>query len=306
MLERAGPPAEALRWVERTAGRGATTVGWRRLRGGIASVVHRVRLAYIDGSHGSVVLRRFLRDDWGDPSVFIAEEVQVLRALENADIGVAVPHLLGASITGEGAGGRPALLMEHVPGRVHLRPRDGAHWLGQMAHTGARIHQVSIDAKPFESWLEIEKLRVPSNATRPDLWRVAHGALREQSPSYTPRLVHRDYQHFNLLWVRDRLAAVLDWGSACLGPADVDVGHCRLNLAVLFSPEWAEEFLRMYEAEAGAMVDPWWDLAELCVYGDDWPRFIPMQVAGRTSVDTAGMTARVEAVIEATLDRLSN
>lgn len=304
MATRQAPPPEALRWVERVVGGGARVVGTRRLRGGIASVVHRVRLEAGGGAPRDVVLRRWMRDDWGDTRELVADEVRVLTALEAHDIGAAVPRLLGFSTTGDDAGGAPALVMEHLPGRVHLRPRDRDGWLRQMAATAARIHALDIEAKPFESWLETEELRAPSDTRRPELWDRAHAILRAGGPAFRPQFVHRDYQHFNLLWVRDRLSAVLDWGSACCGPADIDVGHCRLNLAVLIAPDWAGDFLRMYESEAGRRVDPWWDLSELCIYGDWWPRFIPDQVAGRREVDTTGMTARVEAVLEATLARL--
>jgi len=51
-------------------------------------------------------------------------------------------------------------------------------------------------------------------------------------------------------------------------------------------------------------VDPWWDLYALTAYGDEWRQFIPVQVAGRAPVDTAGMTSRVEDLLEATLSRL--
>ncbi|MCW2936210.1 MAG: hypothetical protein JWM19_7172 [Actinomycetia bacterium] len=63
-----------------------------------------------------------------------------------------------------------------------------------------------------------------------------------------------------LLWRRGRLTGVVDWATSCTGPADFDVGHCRLNLAVLFGADWAERLRLAYEAEAGRAVDPWWDL----------------------------------------------
>ena len=305
-MTRSAPSPDTLRWVERVVGGSARVIAVRRLRGGIASVVHRLRLDVGGGGPRDVVLRRWTRDDWGDTRELVADEVRVLTALERCDIGVAVPRLLGASVTGDDAGGSPALVMDHLPGRIHLRPGDGdrSGWLGQMATTAARIHALDIEAKPFESWMDTDQLRPPSDTRRPDLWDRAHEVLRAQPPGFRPAFVHRDYQHFNLLWVRNRMTAVLDWGSACSGPTDIDIGHCRLNLAVLFSPEWADEFLRRYEAEAGRRVDPWWDLAELCVYGDSWPQFIPVQVAGRREVDTKAMTARVEAVVEATLRRM--
>jgi aminoglycoside phosphotransferase (APT) family kinase protein len=109
--------------------------------------------------------------------------------------------------------------------------------------------------------------------------------------------IHRDYQHFNLLWSCEQLTGVIDWVEASIGPPDIDVGHCRLNLAVLFSSEIAERFLAIYEAEAGRRVDPRWDVHALLSYGPDWKRFLPLQIDGRAPLDVAGMTRRVEAVL---------
>jgi hypothetical protein len=97
---------------------------------------------------------------------------------------------------------------------------------------------------------------------------------------------------------------VVDWEGASSGPPDFDAGHCRLNLAVLFSADWAERFRYAYEARAGRRVDPWWDLYALASYNDSWQWFIPVQVDGRAQVDVAGMTGRVEELVQATLRRL--
>jgi aminoglycoside phosphotransferase (APT) family kinase protein len=128
--------------------------------------------------------------------------------------------------------------------------------------------------------------------------------LRQQAPEPATCFIHRDFQHFNLLWRRGRLTGVVDWVRSCTGPADFDTGHCRLNLAVLFGADWAERLRLAYEAEAGRSVDPWWDLYAVTAYSDEWRRFIPVQVAGRAPVDTAGMTSRVEDLLEVTLGRL--
>ncbi len=66
----------------------------------------------------------------------------------------------------------------------------------------------------------------------------------------------------------------------------------------------ADEFLAAYEFEAGRRVDPGWDLRALMSYDHQWKQFIPIQVAGRTSVDTAGMDARIEATVRAAVRRL--
>ena len=168
----------------------------------------------------------------------------------------------------------------------------------------ARIHNLQVAAPPFRSRIDAAAPVTPASATRPALWEAAFGILRQQAPEPATCFIHHDFQHFNLLWRRDRLTGVVDWTTSCTGPADFDAGHCRLNLAVLFGADWAERFRLAYEAEAGRAVDPWWDLYALTAYSDEWRQFIPVQVAGRAPVDASGMTTRVEDLLEATLGRL--
>lgn len=73
---------------------------------------------------------------------------------------------------------------------------------------------------------------------------------------------------------------------------------------MLFRADWAERFQLAYESRAGRRVDPWWDLCALATYTDSWQQFIPVQVNGRAKVDVAGMTGRVEELLQATLRRL--
>jgi aminoglycoside phosphotransferase (APT) family kinase protein len=167
-----------------------------------------------------------------------------------------------------------------------------------------RIHDAAIAAPAYDRWVDPWRLAVPATASRAGLWRTLARVLREQESSYEPCFIHRDFQHFNLLWSRGRLTGIVDWGSAASGPPDIDAGHCRLNLAVLFSADWAERFRLAYEARTARRIDPWWDLNALASYNDSWPQFIPVQVNGRAQVDVAGMTARVEELLKATLRRL--
>ena len=193
----------------------------------------------------------------------LATETTILPALERSDI--PAPRLIGS--TSDAADAGPAVLMTRVPGRIDLMPHDRESWLRQMAQTLARIHALDIDAQPFESWLDRSRLSPPPDASRPDIWREAIALVgEERAPTHTC-FIHRDYQHFNLLWSRERLTGVIDWVGASVGPPDVDVGHCRLNLTVLFSADVAERFRLMYEAEAGRKVDPWWDIQALLSFG---------------------------------------
>ncbi len=297
-------PAEAVAWVQRTLGRGARVVGWRRLTGGLTSLVHRLTVVQ-NGRRRPFVLRRWVPDaehqEYAARSV--ALETAILTALERSDL--PTPRLIGS--TTDAAHGGPAVLMTRVPGHVHLTPRDQERWLRQAAQTLTRIHALDINAKPFESWLDRSRLSPPSEASRTEIWNEAIALVAEEREPVRTCFIHRDYQQFNLLWSRERLTGVIDWVQASVGPPDIDVGLFRLNLTLLFSADVADRFRQIYEAEAGRKVDPQWDVHSLLTFGmlppSDWKRFLPILIDGRAPLDVDGMTSRVEDVLERTLRR---
>jgi Phosphotransferase enzyme family len=303
-FRRRRPSSQTLDWVERVAG--ARVVAWRRMTGGVASVVHRLTIDLGSGRE-VLVLRQyeheFLAHLGSETAALVRDEVATLRAVHDA--GLPAPEPLAADTDGRESGGHPAILMTRLPGRVDVTPADPEGWLRQIAAMAVRIHDVRVAAAPpFRSRIDAPAPVVPASATRPAVWEAAFHTLRQRAPEPPACFIHRDLQHFNLLWRRGRLTGVVDWATSCTGPADFDIGHCRLNLAVLFGADWAERLRLAYEAEAGRAVDPWWDLYAVAAYSDAWRRVITVQVAGRTHVDTAGMTSRVEDLLEATLGRL--
>lgn len=294
-FRRRRPSAEALDWVERELG--VRVVGLRRMTGGIIAAVHRLTVQHVpSGRRESVVLRQY--EHHGE----VEREAGILRQV--GDAGLSAPRLLAASATGAETGGHPSVLMTCLPGRVDLSPADPGRWLEQMADLAVRIHDAGVAAPPFVRWIDFHRLTVPATASQPRLWHALARVLTDQERPHDRRFLHGDFQHFNVLWSRGRLTGVVDWGFAASGPADIDVGHCSLNLAVLFGADWAQRFRLAYEARAGRRVDPWWELCAVAIYNDSWPRFIPVQVDGRAEVDTAGMTARVEELLQATMRRL--
>jgi aminoglycoside phosphotransferase (APT) family kinase protein len=290
------------------------------MTGGMCSVVH--RLTIDRGSYRDMlVLRRYEHADSGMAGM-VRHEVATLRAVHDA--GLPAPEQIAADADGREADGHPAVLMTRLPGRLDVTPADPEGWLRQIAVMAARIHEAPVAAGPFEARIDAapfstngwrQRTRslipvstgtpvIPASATRPAVWEAAFGILRQQAPEPATCFIHRDLQPFNLLWRRGRLTGVVDWARSCTGPADFDVGHCRLNLAAMFGADWAERLRLAYEAEAGRAVDPWWDLYTLTAYSDEWRQIIPVMVAGRAPVDTAGMTSRVEDLLEAALARL--
>ena len=285
--------------MERSLGRGARVAGFRRLTGGIGSAVHRVTVADRSGDRRFVVLRQYENDKGAS---LIEREAFALEAV--APTPVPAPRVIAYDVVGATAGGYPSLLMTRERGDVFLTPTDEDAWVEQMATVLTIIHELDLHAPPYARWAAIAERPAPSSARDVALWDEVKRVLSQPEPGVEHTFIHRDFQHFNMLWARERLTSVIDWTWTSRGPREVDVGHCRLNLAVLFGPSTAELFLQRYELLSGRSVDPWWDLHGLAGYSDHWQEFIPIQVAGRRQVDVDGMPGRVEDVMRAILARL--
>ena len=283
---------EALDWIESETGR--RVIRTKRLRGGLTSDVHAVALS----GGETLVLRRYT--EWGKEAADCVErEAATLEKLVGTDL--PAPRLVAA----EPAGDVPMLLMTRLPGRVWLTPNDTDAWLEQMARTLAHVHATPIDGACAESrTIDPKHVDIPVWTARRELWERIASILAAPPESFSPVFLHSDYQHFNMLWSRGRLTGLVDWVFASPGHPDYDVAHCRLNLAVLFSIDVAERFRVLYEAESGRRVDPWWDLRGLTSYGQGWKKFIPIQVAGRAVVDTAGMNDRIEGLMQLIIKRM--
>ncbi|MHB8378573.1 MAG: aminoglycoside phosphotransferase family protein [Acidimicrobiales bacterium] len=252
------------------------------------------------GERSRVVMRRWLEPE---TESFVEREAAALTGL--AATRIPAPAFLAADASGEHAG-CPALLMEWLPGRMDLAPRDSKRWLEALAHVAAEIHDARIELPTYD--VGINLMELDSNSfdwsTNPEGWKHATRLISDETVPSSDVFLHGDFQHFNTLWSRRELSGIVDWTFAAVGPREVDTGRCRLNLAVLFSVEWAETFRHAYEAEAGVALDPWWELRSMMSYGPDWPTFIPLQVGGRARVDVAGMHSRVDALLMSILQRM--
>ena len=94
------------------------------------------------------------------------------------------------------------------------------------------------------------------------MWQAAFDRLHADTPAFRETYIHRDFHPTNVLWLDGKVSGVVDWPNACRGPAGVDVGHCRVNLALLYSVEVADLFLTAYELHASSsfIYDSYWDI----------------------------------------------
>ncbi len=132
--------------------------------------MHRLAVETRGGSRTQVILRRWTPTAWGewtDARELVQREAHVLQALASTD--VPAPRLLAADANGNETG-VSCLLMTRLPGRMDLAPADPQVWLRQMVDMAVRIHELEVDAPPYE-W-EPKMVPVPAWTTRPGDWRA--------------------------------------------------------------------------------------------------------------------------------------
>lgn len=254
--------ARARDWITRTLGPGFRVASVRRARGGVSSVVHRVRVVDRAGHATAYMLRRVPpRDELNDdPSGEVRNEASVLRRFG----GGSIPELVAADPDGHECG-VAALLSTWLPGRPDVAPRDPHAWIRELAAALEGVPAVPSSALAygnFAPWLE-RFTGPPAWSRVPDAWVAVRARLDGAGPpGGAPRFVHRDFHPANVLFDRGRFSGIVDWAYACLGPPEVDVSRARVEIAILTDHEVADAFLR---ATPGAVAyDPLWDALVAC------------------------------------------
>jgi aminoglycoside phosphotransferase (APT) family kinase protein len=232
----------------------------RRLRGGVSAAVHLITVIDRRGRERRVVLRRFVRPDWQRPAL-AAREANALRAVVRS--AVPAPELIAFD-----AGERcdvPAVLVTALPGRAVLDPREFEPWLRQLAEQLPLIHETDASAfpiPPYRPYTDPRTVEVPGWTRERRAWRNAVELARGRRPPVRRRFIHRDYHPGNVLWLRGRLSGIVDWPSASIGPPQIDVAHCRVNLVRRHGLDVADRFLALHQSLIGRSVgdyDPYWD-----------------------------------------------
>lgn len=284
-------PDRVRQWIVDAVHPEARNLSVRQLKGGVSSPVHEVRLE-VNEEEKAVVLRRFDDADWlrSQPDLALREAESLRRA--SRVIGVQTPMLIAFEESGSRCG-TPAVLMTRLKGEVVLEPPDMSRWLDGMAKALVRIHAVEADDFPwtFAPYCDASTLDTSSWSRFSDEWQTAAGIVTGNRPSFAKRFIHRDYHPANILWSGGEVSVVVDWVNGCIGPAGIDVGHCRVNLAQLYDAATADEFLDAYRRYAGVSFtyDPYWDLVTLIDFAY-WP---PEVYGGWTALGVTGLTDEI-------------
>lgn len=253
------------------------------------------------------VVRQFNNKEWleKEPDLAIHEAESIRMAAKTA---VVTPEILAYDETGEESG-VPLVIMTRLDGTVELMPQNMQAWLGGLAETLVKIHEVKAEdlAYKYFAYNDVDSFDVPNWSSVPETWQKAIKMLKNPRPNDADCFLHRDYHPANILWENGKVSGVVDWVNACRGPRGIDVGHCRLNLAMLYSVETSDGFLTEYIQQAGRKFNyhPYWDLLSLIDILFDTPEvyqgWIDFGLTGLTNVMMAERLDRyVVSLVEST------
>ena len=240
----------------------------RRLGGGVLTTMHAFDLGR-GPDRLALVLRRYRPGpDWRDVLAGLLRTLAVLEAE-----GIPAPRPVWSDLDGA-MFGVPAVVLTRFRGAPIGEPVDPSRWAAQLGQALARIHAVPV-AKYDLSYLPpplevahafLERASSPSAhvVANPFAVRVIDelgrlGRELELSPAV---FAHGDFWPGQSIWWRGRLQGVVDWDFPRLDDPGIDVGYCRMDIALLTGPAVSDMFLRAYEEATGASLRNrrFWDL----------------------------------------------
>ncbi|MEV0914344.1 aminoglycoside phosphotransferase family protein [Streptomyces sp. NPDC049967] len=303
-----------LAWVGRHLEAGERVVGAEALHGGITAEMRRLVIGARDGRTRDLVLRSYV-----DPFYLenaedgLIGEAGALTLL--AGTGVPAPSLVAVDPTAAQCA-YPSLLMTHLAGRTVLDDRGVEARVRLLARQLVAIHAVRPAERPGEytTLTTADTVVVPKGGDA-DVWAAAIEVIRRPAPPYEGRYLHRDFQPGNVLFdvpssnpEGARITGVIDWAGPCWGPADLDVAHCSVNLALLHGPVWGLGFAGAYEEAGGVLAASgserlYWRVRDALAASEEVRSVSqPWREAGRTELTTRAVEDRLDAYVTALMD----
>jgi aminoglycoside phosphotransferase (APT) family kinase protein len=181
-----------------------------------------------------------------------------------------------------------------------------------LGRAAATIHAIVVEPSlvlplRFRSLDELDfgSLAVPEISA--ELFAAARSVVAEASPPSEPHVfVHGDLWQGNTVWQGSGDCRMLDWDFAGVGPAGVDLGSLRCDVAVMYGQQAAEKVNVGWEQSLGtrALNVAWWDLVACMSTPPDMAMWLPnFHHQGRSDLDIVTVTQRRDAFLAAALDR---
>ncbi|MET8545595.1 aminoglycoside phosphotransferase family protein [Kitasatospora sp. NPDC004799] len=305
------------RWVEGLLAPGERVAAVRALKGGWTSRMRRLDVQRPNGAGPyALVLRSFVKPFYRRHApALLAREAAVLRLLQDTAVPAARLHALDA----EGAVcEHPSLLMSHLPGTVRVAddgeaPARAALLAAQLATIHALQTEPAQRPRAWQPWTAPDRVTVPPDTTRPDLWKRAVQVIDAAPPAHHGCFLHRDFHPGNVLFTGHgpdlAVSAVVDWVETSWGPADLDVAHCATTLALLHGPDAGLAFADRYSATGGRPLATgrdhlYWRLLDALAFAPDAEKVAtPWRELGRTDLTPTVLAGRLEDYLQGLFDR---
>lgn len=245
----------------------------------------------------------------------LSREAGALTLLVETD--VVAPALVAVDPTGAECED-PSLLMTWLAGRTIHDDQGLEARIPLLARQLVAIHQVQPAARPpkYETLTTADTVIVPACADA-TTWAEAIDMIRKPVPTYGGRFLHRDFQPSNVLFdvspgssADVRLVGVIDWGGTSWGPADLDVAHCCINLALLHGPSWGLRFVDAYQQAGGVLAGHprdrlYWLVRDALAASEEVQQVSrPWRQAGRSDLTTEVVEERLDTYLTSLLTAL--
>ena len=225
------------------------------LTGGNFTSIWRLEVDLAEGDRRPVVARIRPADA---PAAGVGQVLPRLR-----ELGIPAPRLIW---TGDLADGRRATVLEFLHGESVGHDTPLATRVRELAMTLAAVHALDhrelghLEPFPILPTLHHRSWISPHPLAETALAVLDHAAARlGTQPEF---VVHGDYWTGNILWDKGRIVGLLDWDNVGRGSSAADVAKCRLDLALRFGTEAADDLLAHYELLVGTSSSDqsYWDL----------------------------------------------
>ncbi|TDC19882.1 aminoglycoside phosphotransferase family protein [Streptomyces sp. 8K308] len=305
-----------LAWVSRQLDVGERVVRAEALRGGVTAEMRRLTIGRRDGGTRELVLRSYVDPFYvGLAEDALAREVGALTLLPGT--GVLAPGLVAVDPTAAHCE-YPSLLMTRLPGRMVLDDEGVTARVPLLARQLVAIHAVRPAERPrkYVTLTTADTVVVPKGADAA-AWAAAIDVISGPAPRCEGRFLHRDFHPGNVLFdvapsgpAGARITGVVDWAATSWGPADLDVAHCSVNLALLHGPAWGLRFPEAYEEAGGVLAAAaserrYWLVRDALAASEE-VRSVSRgwREAGRTELTTRVAEQRLDAYVTTLMDTL--